>query len=178
MLKDAVLALAGTMALVAGATDWRWRRIPNWLTLPGAVVGIGMNTAAYGWFGLKTSLAGLGLGLLLLFPFVLVRALGAGDWKLVGALGALLGPHPLMLVLAVAVLIAGIMALGLVIYKRRLRQMVRNMGRVLFALATGHAGDSSVSLDNPDSLKVPFGVAVAIAAILFVGSRLALHMSG
>jgi prepilin peptidase CpaA len=104
--------------------------------------------------------------------------LGAGDWKLVGALGALLGPHPLMLVLAVAVLIAGIMALGLVIYKRRLRQMVRNMGRVLFALATGHAGDSSVSLDNPDSLKVPFGVAVAIAAILFVGSRLALHMSG
>jgi hypothetical protein len=80
------------------------------------------------------------------------------------------------MVLAGAVMIAGVMALTLVIYKRRFRQMIRNIGHLLFALVTGHAGDPAVSLDNPDTLKVPFGVAMAGATILFVGSRLALHV--
>ncbi len=175
MLKESILLLTGIVALLAGITDWRWRRIPNWLTVPAAAAGLAVNSAVYGWAGLKSSAAGLGLGLLLLLPFVLVRALGAGDWKLAGALGACLGPHELLLVLAGAVLIAGLMALALVVYKRRLGQTVRNMGRLLFALATGHPGHPTVSLDNPESLKVPFGVAFALAAILFVGSRLALH---
>ena len=176
-MKDVVLALAGTVALIAGATDWRWRRIPNWLTVPAAVIGVGINLAGSGWVGLKMSAEGIGLGLLLLFPFVVVRALGAGDWKLVGALGAFLGPQTLLLVLGAAALIAGVMALALVIYKRRFGQMLRNLGRVLLALATGHAGDPSVSLDNPESLKVPFGVAVAIAAIVLVSMRLVAHAS-
>jgi prepilin peptidase CpaA len=177
MLKDAVLVLAGTLAVVAGATDWRWRRIPNWLTVSGAAFGLALNSAINGWAGAKMSLEGLGLGLLLLFPFVLIRALGAGDWKLVGALGAFIGPNELLVVLGAALVIAGVMALALVIYKRRLGQMLRNIGRLLFALGTGHPGDPSISLDNPESLKVPFGVAVAIAALVFVGARLVLHSS-
>jgi prepilin peptidase CpaA len=176
MLKELILVLMGLVAVLAGFTDWRWRRIPNWLTVPAAVIGLTVNSAAYGWTGLKSSAAGLGLGLLLLLPFVLVRALGAGDWKLAGALGAFLGAHELLMVLAGAVMIAGVMALTLVIYKRRFRQMIRNIGHLLFALVTGHAGDPAVSLDNPETLKVPFGVAMAGATILFVGSRLALHV--
>lgn len=176
MLKELLLVLTGIVALIAGITDWRWRRIPNWLTVPAAAVGLALNSAAWHWAGLRSSAEGLGLGLLLLFPFVLIRALGAGDWKLVGALGAFLGPHELLLMLAIAVIIAGVMALALVIYKRRLGEMLRNMGRLLLALATGHPGHPSVSLDNPESLKVPFGVAVAIAAIIFVAGRVALHV--
>ncbi len=176
MLKELILLLTGIVALLAGFTDWRWRRIPNWLTVPAAAAGLAVNSAAWHWAGLKSSAEGLGLGLLLLFPFVLIRALGAGDWKLVGALGTLLGPHELLVVLFVAVLIAGVMALVLVIYKHRLGEMLRNMGRLLFALATGHPGHPTVSLDNPESLKVPFGVAVAIAALVFVAGRLALHV--
>jgi prepilin peptidase CpaA len=176
MLKELILVLMGLVGVLAGFTDWRWRRIPNWLTVPAAVMGLTVNSAAYGWTGLKSSVAGLGLGLLLLLPFVLVRALGAGDWKLAGALGALLGAHELLIVLAGAVMIAGVMALALVIYKRRFRQMIHNIGRLLLALVTGHSGDPAMSLDNPESLKVPFGVAMAAATILFVGSRLALYV--
>lgn len=176
MLKELILVLTGIVALIAGITDWRWRRIPNWLTVPAAAAGLAVNSAGWHWAGLKSSAEGLGLGLLLLFPFVVIRALGAGDWKLAGALGSFLGPHELLLVLAIAVMIAGVMALALVIYKRRLGEMLRNIGRLLFALATGHPGHPTVSLDNPESLKVPFGVAVAIAAIVFVASRLALHV--
>jgi prepilin peptidase CpaA len=177
MLKDSVLLGAGLVALIAGITDWRSRRIPNWLTVPGAAMGLAINVGAFGWLGLKSSLLGMGLGLLILLPFVAIRALGAGDWKLAGAIGAFLGPSQLLLVLAMSVLIAGVMALALVIYKRRLWKTIRNIGVILVRLFTGHPGDPSVSLDNPDSLKVPFGVAMALAVVVFVGQRIAQQVS-
>ena len=99
MLKQGVWMLAAVPALVAGWTDWRFRRIPNWLTVPALVAGIALNSLAAGWVGAKESLLGVGLGLGLLLPFVLIRSLGAGDWKLVGALGAFLGPSRLLIVL-------------------------------------------------------------------------------
>ena len=177
MLRESGLILAGLLALVAGYTDWRWRRIPNWLTVPGFLAGIVANSVAYGWPGWKLSLGGAGLGLLLLFPFVFIRALGAGDWKLVGAMGGCLGSHQILTVLAGAVLVAGVMAMALVIYKRRFQETMRNIGRLLLAFLALHPGTPSISLDNPESLKVPFGVAVAITVILLVGGRLAFNIS-
>jgi prepilin peptidase CpaA len=171
-MREATLVLAGLFALAAGWMDWRSRRIPNWLTVPALVVGIVGNTLFAGWRGTLAGLEGAGLGLLLLFPFVIVRAMGAGDWKLVGAMGAFLGPRPMLVVLVVALLVAGVMALGLVIYKRRLGKTLRNIGQLLRAFATGHTGDPEISLDNPDAAKVPFGVAFAVAAILCVGAAL------
>lgn len=128
--------------------------------------------------GAKVALEGAGLGFLLLFPFVVVRALGAGDWKLVGAMGAFLGPHPLLVVLFAAIIIAGIMALALIIYRRRMGQTLRNIGHLLLAYANGRPGDPSISLDNPQAAKIPFGVAFAAAVILYVGREAALGRWG
>jgi prepilin peptidase CpaA len=169
--RQGIWVLAALLGLVAGITDWRSRRIPNWLTVSAAAIGIAANCALGGWTGLRISLLGMGLGLLLLLPFVLVRALGAGDWKLVGAVGALLGPQHLIAVLLASVLVAGIMALGLVIWKRRFLETLRNLGRMLAAFLTLHLPGSEVSLDNPQSLKVPFGVAVAVAVILYAARQ-------
>jgi prepilin peptidase CpaA len=170
-LKAIILGLAVALALIAGWTDWRYRRIPNWLTVPGFVVGVSVNTLAGGWLGLKTSLLGAGLGLLLLLPFVFLRSLGAGDWKLAGALGAFVGPAVLADLLMGSVFVAGIMALGLVIYKRRFLQTLRNIGGLLGSVLTFHMPAPEVSLDNPESLKVPYGVALALTTLLFVGAR-------
>ena len=153
------------LALVAGWTDYKRRRIPNWLTVPGLVVGISLNATASGWSGLKFSLLGAGLGLLLLLPFVLLRSLGAGDWKLAGALGAFVGASVLLDLLLGSVFVAGLMALALVIYKRRVRQTLRNIGRLLVSLLTFRSPGSEVSLDNPQSLKVPYGVALALTVV-------------
>ena len=174
-MKDLPLALAGAFALAAGFTDWRSRRIPNWLTVSALLVGLGTNSLLAGWTGAKVALEGAGVGLLLLFPFVLVRALGAGDWKLVGAMGAFLGPHQLLVVLFAAVIIAGLMALALIIYRRRMGQTLRNIGHLLLAYAKGRPGDPSISLDNPQAAKIPFGVAFAAAVILYLGQQLALR---
>ena len=166
-LKSLVLGLAVALAIAAGLMDWRSRRIPNWLTVPGLLVGIAANAIASGLGGLKTSLLGAGLGLLLLLPFVFVRSLGAGDWKLAGALGAFVGPSVLVDLLVVSVFVAGIMALGLVIYKRRLKETLRNIGRLLGSLLTFRMPAAEVSLDNPQSLKIPYGVALAVTTVFY-----------
>ena len=96
------------VAMGAGVLDWRYRRIPNWLTVSGLAAGVAVNTILYRWPGLKAALLGTLLGLGLLLPFVLVRSLGAGDWKLAGALGACLGPRQLLSVLIGTILVAGV----------------------------------------------------------------------
>jgi prepilin peptidase CpaA len=171
MLKDAVWMLAALLAASAGWTDWRSRRIPNWLTFSGLLVGVAANTLAWGWAGTETSLLGAGLGLLLLLPLVLLRSLGGGDWKLAGAMGAFVGPHHLVSLLIGGVLIAGIMAVILIIWRRRVGQTLRNLWHMLAAFFTLRLPGAEVSLDNPESLKVPFGVAFAIAVILYSAGK-------
>jgi len=155
------------LSLVAGWTDLRSRRIPNWLTVTGLVIGIAANAVLGGWSGLKTSLLGALLGMALLLPLVLLRSLGAGDWKLAIALGGFTGPGLLVDLLIISIFVAGLMAMGLVIYKGRVRQTLRNIGHILVSLVTFSLPGTQVSLDNPDSLKVPYGVALALTVVLY-----------
>src|ERR1700733_9397059 len=166
-LKPLVLAGAVLLAAAAGWADLRSRRIPNWLTVPALSIGIIANTVLSGWPGLKASLLGAALGLALLLPFVLLRSLGAGDWKLAGALGAFTGPAVLVDLLLGSVFVAGIMAAALVIYKGRVLQTMRNIGHILVSLVTFRLPGRQVSLDNPDSLKIPYGVALAFTVVLY-----------
>jgi prepilin peptidase CpaA len=172
MGKEAVWGLAVLLAALAGWMDWRSRRIPNWLTVPGLLVGIAANTLVWGWPGTKASLVGAGLGLLLLLPFVLIRSLGAGDWKLIGAVGAFVGPQSLIPVLAITILVAGVMATVLIVIKGPIRQTARNLWRMLSAMLTLRSPGPEVSLDNPQALKIPFGVAVAVSVILFAARQI------
>jgi prepilin peptidase CpaA len=157
---------AALLAIVAGVLDWRYRRIPNWLTVSGAAAGIAVNTILYRLPGLKAALLGTALGLGLLLPFVLIRSLGAGDWKLAGALGACLGPSQLLAVLIGTILVAGIMGLALVIWQGRLQRTLLNIAHLLAALLSLRMPGPEVSLDNPKSTKIPFGVAMALTVLV------------
>lgn len=159
--------------MLAGWTDWRARRIPNWLTIPSLIAGLAFNSYAYGWHGMVSSLEGAGLALALLLPVVMLRGLGAGDWKLMGAVGAFLGPSAFLAVLTVSVLVAGVMAVVQMVRARRVRVTLRNLvvlvhGFIVFGLRP----NPNVSLDDPESLKLPFGVAAAIATVLCGGAAM------
>ena len=173
MLQSGPWIPAILVAVCAGVMDWRSRRIPNWLTVSGLVAGIVMNAILAGWPGLKAALLGALLGLGLLLPFVLLRSLGAGDWKLAGTLGACLGPRQLLGVLVGTILLAGIMALAVVIWTGRLQQTLRNMARMLGAFFSLRIPAFEVSLDNPQATKIPFGVAMAAAVVLYGVGRVA-----
>ena len=162
-----VWILALMLSICAGWLDWRSRRIPNWLTVPALVLGLGVNTLARGWPGMKTALMGSGLCLALLLPFVLLRGMGAGDWKLTGALGAFLGPKLVLLVLLGSILIGGCMAVVQMIRHRKVKETLHNLVLLMYAAATfGWRGHRELTLDNPDTLKLPFGVATAAATLL------------
>jgi len=164
------------VTLLAGWVDFRTRKIPNWLTVPALVVGIGMHTVVAGWSGAIASLEGAGLALVVLLPLVLLRGLGAGDWKLMGAVGAFLGPLMLLFVLLGSIFVSGFMAIVAILRTQRVGETLRNIvvlvrGFFAFGLRT----NPKISLDNPALLKVPFGVAVAVSTLIcFCASRWAL----
>src|SRR6185437_11565740 len=96
----------------------------------GFLLGVIMNFVLWGWrntnwHGGKASLEGAALGLAVFLPFVLLRALGAGDWKLMGAVGAVMGPALLLLVIFGSVFVAGIMSVVEVVRSRRIKETAK-----------------------------------------------------
>lgn len=152
--------------LVAAATDLSSRRIPNWLTFP--LLGSGLIFAGVqaGSFGLLDSVLACAL---LAFPFVFLFVFaqgGAGDAKLMGAVGAWLGLINGALAL-VCVTVAGIMfAIAYAIVCKRTREVSMNltgMGQNLFLRVltrSSLSGTLSPETSAKPMLKMPYGVAI------------------
>ena len=164
---ETIWAFSLALAFFAGWIDWRTRRIPNWLTVPSLFIGILLHSWMAGWRGALFAVEGASVGLVLLLPLVLMRALGAGDWKLMGALGAFVGPWMLLFVLVASVLVSGLMAVVLMVQRRRVRSTLRNLVVLVQGFFSfGLRGNPDISLDNPVSLKLPFGVAAATGTLI------------
>lgn len=168
-MHAAIWLLSALFALAAGITDLRWRRIPNWLTYPAVPVAVVLHAIAGRWPETKLSLEGLALGFGILLPFVLLRSLGGGDLKLVSALGAFYGPRSLLVMVFYTLLINAVIAIVLIIAKRRIWRTLRNMGRLIAAFFRLHLPEKDLTIDHPEAVKVPLGVAAAIAVLLYVG---------
>jgi len=170
-LAKTLWILAAAFALTAGITDFRTRKIPNWLTYPAIPIAILLHWIIAGSHAALLSLSGAAIGLAVLLPFVLLGGLGGGDWKLVGGLGAFFEPRRLLPVLILTLVINGIMALVLVLWKKRVGQTARNLGRIAAAMFRFHMPAADLSIENSESEKVPFGIAAAIATLLYVAAQ-------
>jgi prepilin peptidase CpaA len=166
-LGDTIWFTTLVLVLYAGYADLRTRRIPNWLTVSGFFIGIILNLILGGWRGAVTSLEGAGLALGLLLPLVLLRGFGAGDWKLMGAVGALMGWRAMLAVLVVSCVITGVAALIQVLVTYRLTSTLKNIFTLLKGFVThGLRPNPEISLDNPTLAKLPFGTCVAAGTAL------------
>src|SRR5215468_4831987 len=160
-----ILTLA--LTILAALLDWRSRRIPNWLTVPGLLSGVVVHALIAGWHGTLFALEGASLALILLLPLVALRALGAGDWKLMGAVGAFVGPVMFLFVLLGSIVASGLMAIVQVFRTGRVLETLKNMLTLVRGFFTfGLKKNPQISLDNPRLLKLPFGVAVAAATLV------------
>ncbi len=119
--------------IVAAVTDVREGRIPNWLTGSLAVFGIGAQSWAHGWEGFLFSLGGLMMGLVCLMFFYIKGGMGAGDVKLLGAIGTILGPGQVVFAFTFAAMLGGLYSLGLLFNQGGMRHA---WDRVLLLLST------------------------------------------
>jgi prepilin peptidase CpaA len=114
LLPLVVVALA---TLAASVTDlWKFK-VYNILTLPMLLLGVVVSTWLGGWGGLTSSLLGAGLGFGLLVAFFAVGGVGAGDVKLLTAVGAWIGPYLTYQVFVASALFGGLYALVLVFHR-------------------------------------------------------------
>jgi prepilin peptidase CpaA len=162
------LAMVVALAVVLGAamcTDIRSARIPNWLTFS----AMGFALVGHGWLGglegASFGLAGLGTGLGLFLILYVSGSIGAGDVKLMAAVGAFTGPYGALVSGLLAVLVGGVYALGAMWYEwgfiaagRRLHCAVRG------AILTGGKVWAE-ELQLPFRLR--YGLAVAGGTLLF-----------
>jgi prepilin peptidase CpaA len=170
------LLFTGSSLLCAGigsVHDVRERRIPNCLTGPAAAAGLLLHSVIGGWGGLgESALAGLiAGGIFLLFCFA--GGMGAGDVKLMTAIGCIAGLLPLRLLVTATTLAGAAFAFAIAIYHGRLRETLHNVGAVLRHHGQrGLEPHPEMSLANAATLRLPFAVPVA-AGCLFTLCALA-----
>lgn len=110
--------IAALLLVVSFITDIRSRKIPNWLTAGGTAAGAAVHAIADGWSGLGFAAAGFACGFVPLLLLYACRAVGAGDVKLFGALGALTGTGFVLYAMAASLLFAGLLAACILLWKQ------------------------------------------------------------
>jgi prepilin peptidase CpaA len=167
MNRDTVLLFLAVLLAIAAATiDVQQHRIPNRLTYPGIVCAFALRGLFFGLKGLATATAGCLLAGGIMFLFYMVRAMGAGDVKLMAALGAFVGPHDAVGVLLATAIFGGVLAIAYALYRRRIGSTLKNVGSVLrFHAWAGLQAHPELNLDNPSALRMPYGLAIALGTL-------------
>ena len=147
------------LVIAAAVFDLRSRRIPNVLVLLGLIAAVPVQWIAHGGTaGLWLGLQGLATGIAVMLPFYLLRAFGAGDAKLMGAVGAFVGPSTVLLIALLTFFVGGLWALTLVVQRRQLR----HAGNSMFLMCTSFEQHKT----RTTSLgRLPYGVAIALGTM-------------
>lgn len=145
--------------LIASLSDLRDRRIPNVLTLPAMAGGVALNVAMHGWNGLILALSGMALGAVLFLVPVALGGRGAGDLKLVAAVGAIGGP----LLVFWAVLFAGIFGAIIALF------MLRTQVPQAVPAANGAEGRVTTFRRRMRGVTIPYGPAIALGVLAAMG---------
>jgi len=157
---------AFALATMACAWDLRTGRIPQAITLGGAAVGVAYHVAAGGSSAGVASLAGWGIGLLVfLLPFAL-GGLGAGDVKLLGALGAWLGVTNVVWLALYTGVAGGVFALVVAVWRGYLAQAMTNIYLLLMHWRlNGVRPLDEVSLDHSRGPRLAYAIPILAGTV-------------
>lgn len=157
-----VLSITALMMLVSSYTDVRWGKVYNWCTLTTALIGLGLHTYHTGLSGLWFSAGGWLTGVALLFIPFFTRGMGAGDVKMLAAVGAMMGPEFTFYTFLWGASVGAVMAVGYMASQGGL------MNRLKSTFVMAH---SQVLLDQSFKQRsrkenIPYGVAIAVGGVL------------
>jgi prepilin peptidase CpaA len=161
---DANTALLVLVIVMAATTDLRYRRIPNWLVLIALALSLTLKIASGevgAWVG------GLLVGFGAFIPLYALRAMGAGDVKLMAVVGAFLGPMPASGAVVATLLAGGVLSIVVALANGSLRRAIENVRFMLTNLIINGIQRAGSGIDvPPDSAgSVPYGAAIAAGTL-------------
>ncbi|VTU22005.1 Flp pilus assembly protein, protease CpaA [Variovorax sp. PBL-H6] len=176
LVLDPRTAVLIALLVVAGITDYRTYRIPNWLTFGGAAFALIYKTVIAASPGSACLMAsgGLLLGFVIMLPPYVLGVMGAGDVKLMAMVGAFLGADETLEAVLFTFIAGGMAALAFGLFRGKLRRMLRNTkdvvhGMVLSAMV-GVRPDVEVEAVRSVG-KLPYGVCISVGTIAYVLGR-------
>jgi len=157
-----VVTAVAAVTAIAAVVDIRTRRVPNWLTFGAAAFGIAMATVGLDGVGVAGAFEGLLVGLLLMLPGHVIGKTGAGDVKLLAALGTLLGPKAIVMAFLYSAVAGGGLAVLVAIQRRRLRETLESTAALV---CTG--GANAGELERPSTNnRFAYAPAIAVGALI------------
>lgn len=167
-----VYYLSGGVVCVLLALIWDLRkgRIPNRITYSGMGAALALRALLGGWHGVLDGFIGglLGGGIFLLF--FLVRGMGAGDVKLMTAVALFGGFRQTVVIMVVTALAGGVLAVGYMIFRKRGFRTLQNLGSLMrYHLLFGLRPHPEINLQNPESIRMPYAVAIATGTLYAFG---------
>lgn len=166
--SNLITMVLGTGLTIAVLTDLTTQRIPNWLTLALAVACLGLQSWAGQWEGLLLATEGLLVGLLCFLPFYLFGAMGAGDVKLLAAVGAGLGPSTVFVSALMTVIAGGLIALVYIGLRGGIGAMFRRYVCMILLMAQRQPQYLAPASDEAAALRFPYALAIACGTGLSV----------
>ena len=158
---DLILPLLFSLGMAA--CDLKTRRIPNYLTLGGALAGLVFQFGYYGFPGLLDGLAGLGLGFILLLGPYLLGGMGAGDVKASAALGAWLGLERAFFLFVYTGIGGGLLILAILLWQGRLWAGIREGWNFLLNWLLCRPFDAKPPRPaSRNKTAIPYGAAMAL----------------
>ena len=166
--------IAGGAVLLCGTAAWcdlRYRKIPNAITVPAAAVALCLHGATHSGPGFLLSLVGMLAAAALVLPGYALGFTGAGDVKLLAAVGALLTFPTAIFAALLSLVLGGLLSVLVSVWRRNLFGLLVGtfgMGRWLLIRSAGMPIPAPVPARSAG--RVPLGVAIAIATLVVVFS--------
>ncbi|RPF55845.1 A24 family peptidase [Aquisalibacillus elongatus] len=138
--------------------DIKFRKIPNYITFVVIVSGITYHSVANGLEGLLFSTTGIIIGILLLFIPFFLGGVGAGDVKLLGAIGAVMGAKFTIYAFLISAVIGGLISFIIIMKNGRLGFFFKS---ILFTVLYREKTDITSS-EPKERFTIPYGVPIVI----------------
>jgi prepilin peptidase CpaA len=170
-MSSALSVLLIAVVVIAAIYDLRFRRIPNWLNLSGVILGLVLNTFFFARAGFIGAVLGIGCALIVYVPLYLIRGMGAGDVKLMAAVGAIAGPWNWFGIFIATALMGGVVSILFIALKRRFHQTCLNVALIVIELChfrMPSKSNSQLDVRDPHALGMPHGTLIAMGAMAFL----------
>ncbi|MGZ8945549.1 MAG: A24 family peptidase [Methylococcaceae bacterium] len=158
--------------LIASIYDATIKKIPNWIALIIIVSGLSWNCFFAEGLGLRDSGTGLVAGLLLMLPGYVFASMGAGDVKLMAAIGSVVGFNSVLDVVLYSYMVIFVIAIFFIIVKGDLVKLLRRYKALIYGMVAGILSYQKPDNSEAAGYRMPLAPAISLATFYVLYSNI------